>query len=115
MTGQESLGGEWQAVRKDPPKGRTQTKDRAGLVLAFQSRGGSSIWFLMASKLPPQVLELPGTTSRCWLVGVGAVCLGGGAAGRALLVPSQVGWVAAMRGMGKAPNRWFLIIIITFY
>lgn len=97
------------------PKRKNTDKDRAGLVLAFQSRGGSSIWFLMATKLPPQVLELPGTTSRCWLVGVGAVCQGGGAAGRALLVLSQVGWVAAMRGMGKAPNRWFLIIIITFY
>lgn len=97
------------------PERRDTDQRQSRAASCFPSRGGSSVWFLMASKLPPQALELPGTTSRCWLVGVGAVCQGGGAAGRALLAPSQVGWFAAMRGMGKALNRWFLIIIITFY
>ena len=98
-----------------PKRKNTDQRPRAGPILAFQSRGGSSVWSLTASKLPAQVLKLPGTTSRCWVVGVGAMCQGGVAVGQALLVPSQVGRVTAMRGMGKVPNRWFLIIIITFY
>lgn len=88
------------------------------------------------SKLPPKVLELPGTTSRCSLVGGEQEDwrhLPGQHAqnkswvslqGPALLVLSQFGRAGAMgspeaggRGRwagGKEPNRLFLILFITF-
>lgn len=76
--------------RKDSPKGGTQTKDRAGLLLAFLPEVGTVVWFLMASKLPPKPLNSPGTT-RMLVSGAGAVCQGGGAAGRDAPGASQAG------------------------
>lgn len=48
-------GGEWQAARKDSPKERTQTKDRAGLLLAFQAEVAAVSGF----SWPPSCLPKP--------------------------------------------------------
>lgn len=72
-------------------KDTDQRQSRA--ASCFPSRGGSSVWFLMASKLPPQALELPGTTSRCWLVAVGAMCQAGRWCCRAGAPGAEPGWM----------------------
>lgn len=90
---------------KNSPKGGTQTKDRARLLLAFKQRGGSSVWFLMASKLPPKPLNSQ-EHSRCWLVGVGAVCQGGGAAGRRSWRRARLDGLQRCKGHGGALDQW---------